>query len=361
MNFRQRSSRYGDLVLFTAGVAGCLVIFAVIAEDFSPSTEIWLSAALIVSIILHARLGFALSCAQREVDMLRRLISRYEKSQFSGNGSSSLSLNFAPLPIMPDKDATILERVRSAIEQDRIDLYLQPVVSLPQRKQRFFEAYSRLRAEDGSVIKPLAYLEAAERANRIGIIDNMILLRAVQAVRNLSEGDRHFSVFCNISPATLYDEEFFNLFTDYLDANADLASQLIFEFTFPAIEIMHSKVEKNLAGIAERGFAFSVDHINSLDHDWSALRAKNFRFAKASSALMLAASHGDASSAARARTFNRELNEAGIDLIVEKVEFETDMPEILALGIDYGQGDLFGAPRPAEFYLKNTMPLAKAS
>lgn len=361
MNLRQRCSRYGDLVLFTAGVAGSLVLVAIIVEDFNPGIEIWLSAALIVSIILHAKLGFALSRAQREVDMLRSLITRYETDRKTKNRSSAPVLRFAPLPSLPQDAAAMLERVRDAIEQDRIDLYLQPIVSLPQRKQRFFEAFSRLRDADGAVLKPTDYLDAAELANRIGIIDNMILLRAIQAMRQLSVDDRHFAVFCNISPATLFDEEFFNLFTDYLDANADLAAQLIFEFTYPAVEIMHPKVETNLAAIAERGFAFSVDHVNALDHDWARLRAKNFRFAKASSGLLLNASRGDAKSAVRAQAFKQRLNDSGVDLIVEKVEYEADMPEILSLGIDYGQGNLFGPPRPAGFYVASAAPLAKAS
>lgn len=361
MNLRQRCSRYGDLVMFTAGVAGSLVVVAILVEGFNPGIEIWLSAALIVSIILHAKLGFALSRAQREVDMLRRLISRYEADIKAKQGKPTPVLRFSPMPDVAGDDAAMLERVRAAIEQDRIDLYLQPIVSLPQRKQRFFEAFSRLRDADGAVLKPTDYLEAAEGANRIGIIDNMILLRAVQAVRQFSAGDRQFAVFCNISPATLYDEEFFNLFADYLDANEDLASQLIFEFTYPAVEIMHPKVDKNLSAIAERGFAFSVDHVNALDHDWARLRTKNFRFAKATSGLLLNTTRGDAKSAARAQAFKQRLNDAGVDLIVEKVEYETDMPEILALGIDYGQGNLFGPPRPAAFYVAGAAPLAKAS
>ena len=38
----------------------------------------------------------------------------------------------------------LLFMIREALEQDRIDMFLQPIVSLPQRKIRFFECYSRL-------------------------------------------------------------------------------------------------------------------------------------------------------------------------------------------------------------------------
>ena len=51
-----------------------------------------------------------------------------------------------PTPAGTDDDRTI---VRGAIEANRIDLYLQPIVTLPQRKVRYYEAMTRLRTEDG--------------------------------------------------------------------------------------------------------------------------------------------------------------------------------------------------------------------
>src|SRR5580700_3518127 len=47
-----------------------------------------------------------------------------------------------------DRDG-IVAAIRSAIEGSRIDLYLQPIVTLPQRKVRYYEALSRLKADNG--------------------------------------------------------------------------------------------------------------------------------------------------------------------------------------------------------------------
>ena len=43
----------------------------------------------------------------------------------------------------------IVELIAKAVDANRIDLYLQPIVTLPQRKVRYYEALSRLRTEDG--------------------------------------------------------------------------------------------------------------------------------------------------------------------------------------------------------------------
>lgn len=366
MNLRQRTSRYGGGVLFMAGVAGILLIAAGLRANLSPELEIWLGAALVVVVILHARMGFALSKAQAEIEMLRNLAKRCDEDLEASASKVAPVLSVATGAGVSDRDAAMLDRVREAIENNRLELYLQPIVSLPQRKIRYYEAFSRLRDSDGGILRPIDYLEAAERANRIGVIDNMILLRCVQAFRKLKNRDSQFAVFCNLSPATLYDTDFFNHFTDYLELNSDLSSRLIFEFTYPAVQMMHPRFEENLKAIARRGFMFSVDHVQSLDADWPALRARNFRFVKAPSAMLLAAGGGDEAAAARLRSLRKRLAECEIDLIAEKIEIEGAMPEILGLGIDYGQGNLFGAPRPADFYVAahaalEDAPIAKAS
>lgn len=359
MNLRQKSSRYGAAVQFSAGIAGIALIAASLRAGLQPDFEIALAAALVVSVILHARAGFALSRAQQELEMLRGLVRKI--SSKIKPAPAAPEVVFDTPGAMCEQDAHILDSVKDAIENDRIDLYLQPIVSLPQRKYRYFEAFSRLRAKDGSVLRPYQYLDAAERANRIGVIDNMILLRAVQALRNLGPESRHYRVFCNISPATIFDQDFFQKFTDYLDANADMAPHLVFEFTYPAVEMLHERVEQNLDAIAKRGYAFSVDHIRRFDHNWKALREKNFRFVKAPSSMLLNENRGDADARARVKSFKEKLHDCGIDLIVEKVELESHMPEILSLGIDYGQGELFGAPRPAVYYMGPQLELAAAS
>ena len=49
-----------------------------------------------------------------------------------------------------DRDG-IIALIRSAIDGGKIDLFLQPIVTLPQRKVRYYEAMSRLKADNGDV------------------------------------------------------------------------------------------------------------------------------------------------------------------------------------------------------------------
>src|SRR5271169_6167577 len=58
--------------------------------------------------------------------------------------------------------AALIETVREALADNRVDLCLQPVVSLPQRRTVFYESFSRLRDASGRVMMPAEYLSVAE-------------------------------------------------------------------------------------------------------------------------------------------------------------------------------------------------------
>ena len=53
-----------------------MLIFATVNSGFKIEFEIWLAIALVVSLILHARAGFAMSNAQREIELLRGLVQK---------------------------------------------------------------------------------------------------------------------------------------------------------------------------------------------------------------------------------------------------------------------------------------------
>ncbi len=68
-------------------------------------------------------------------------------------------------PAMNHKEAqalALIETIREALTENRVDLYLQPVVSLPQRKTIFYESFSRLRDVSGRVLMPAEYLSVAD-------------------------------------------------------------------------------------------------------------------------------------------------------------------------------------------------------
>jgi cyclic-di-GMP phosphodiesterase TipF (flagellum assembly factor) len=242
-----------------------------------------------------------------------------------------------------DKDE-LLETIRASLEENRVDLYLQPIVSLPQRKLRFYEALSRLRDAGGQVIMPAQYINVAAAAGLMSVVDNLLLFRCVQVLRRLTTRTREIGIFCNISAATLSDAEFFPQFLDYMAANKDLSGLIIFEFSQDTVLNAGNAGERNLARLSDMGFALSMDHVETLALDFVRLKGIGLRYLKVRAEILVAGMSG-AGAAVAAEDFKKLLSRHGLDLIAERVEDEKTVLQLLDYAVDFAQGYLFGEPR----------------
>ena len=74
-----------------------------------------------------------------------------------------------PQPAAPSRNQPqLLAAVKNAVEANRIDIYLQPMVTLPQRKVRFYEAVTRLRDDKDQVLAADDFIAIAEAGGLIG-------------------------------------------------------------------------------------------------------------------------------------------------------------------------------------------------
>jgi cyclic-di-GMP phosphodiesterase TipF (flagellum assembly factor) len=270
-----------------------------------------------------------------------------------------------------------MDLVREALMENRVELYLQPIVQLPQRKTAFYEGFTRLKDMNGRIILPQEFIPAAEQAGLMGTIDNVLLFRCVQIVRKLMKQDRRIGIFCNISPSALADEQFFPQFLDFMRENRDLAGSVIFEIPQDSYENRTSIEARAMAKLVDLGFRFSIDRVTNTEIDLPDLERSGVRYVKISATTISeqivmrglrprSAITRDIAAADIAAVYQRY----GIDMIAERIESEDTVLEVLDLDIPFGQGHLFGAPRaikeslmeetapPREFYMKQSGRIA---
>lgn len=294
-----------------------------------------------------------------EMRQLEGLIER-----LSANFENRLSSEQVARTVQPREDA-VLRAVKAALQDGRVDLYLQPIVSLPQRRVAYYEGLSRLRDKSGSLILPAEFMDAARRSNLMNVIDNMMLFRCVQIVRRLAAKDRRVGVFCNISTASLEDEKFFPQFLQFMRENQDLAGAIIFELRADSFEVRSIQMRRHMEQLSGLGFRFSLDNAPNLALDLSRLQNAGIRFVKMSGPDMLSELR-DPDGPRPICSIQRRLegedvsavySRYGITLIAERMEDEASVVEILSYDIPFGQGNVFGAPRPIKSSLmKETAP-----
>ena len=188
----------------------------------------------------------------------------------------------------------------------------------------------------------------------MGIIDNFTLFRCVQIVRRLAERDRRVGVFCNIAASSLEDTTFFPMFLQFMTENRDLSGAVIFEIRADRFETSSATMRDNMAKLTALGFRFSIDHANDLSLDLPRLQAASVRFVKMNGHVLIEQLR-DPHGSRPVSSINRRVDGAevtavlsryGVTLVAEKIEDEASVVEILEYDIPYGQGHIFGAPRP---------------
>jgi cyclic-di-GMP phosphodiesterase TipF (flagellum assembly factor) len=251
----------------------------------------------------------------------------------------------APTPPASRSPAQLLAAVKSAVEANRLDLYLQPMVTLPQRKVRFYEAVTRLRDETGQILTAEEFIATAESAGLMGRIDHVVMLRCMQVLRRLLVRNKEVGVFCNVAASTLASPEGFSQCLDFLEANRALAASFILEFKQSMFRNLGPTEMEHLAALAQRGYRFSIDHVTDLRIEPRELSDRGVRFIKVSAALLLDPKEHPASDIHPA-DLSDLLGRFGIDLIAERIEGERAVVDLLDYDVRFGQGFLFAGPRP---------------
>ena len=100
-----------------------------------------------------------------EMRQLETLIERLSRSFESKLADAETSGEVAP------QEDVVLRAVKDALEDGRVDLHLQPIVSLPQRRVSFYEGFTRLRRPDPSLYDK----EVAEVVRRLSPLEKLQL------------------------------------------------------------------------------------------------------------------------------------------------------------------------------------------
>lgn len=252
-------------------------------------------------------------------------------------------------PVKPEAPRLATEQlagvIRRAVESGRIDIYLQPTVSLPQRKVRFYEAVSRLRDDDDRVLVAEDFVAAAEQANLIGRIDQAVIMRGMQVLRRLMIRNDDVGVFCNISAATLRDGETFAQCLEFFEANRSLAGSFVLEFRQATMRGLDNASRDRLASLSRIGYRFSLDHVTDFRLEPRELAEMGVRFVKVPAAMLLQPRGAVPADIAPA-DLSDLLGRFGIELIAERIEGERAVVDLLDYDVRFGQGFVFSPPRP---------------
>ena len=150
--------------------------------------------------------------------------------------------------------------------------------------------------------------------------------------------------FCNLSLHTLRDQDFFAEFSKLMDQNRPPVRQLLFEVTQADFASQDPVARAHMDRLAELGFSFAVDQVTDIALDVGDYAGRHVRYVKIAAELLLSNDQRKDKSGI-VGTLHRRLEQAEIQFVAEKIEYEEQVTRLLRMGMVLGQGYVFGQPK----------------
>lgn len=240
-------------------------------------------------------------------------------------------------------DMVVQELVRNAVKNERIDIFVQPIVRLPQRKTIAYEVYARIRAKAGLYVPAGRYMSLARRQNVAGAIDNLLLIRTLKILREQAQSGMDTQFFVNIEPASLKNGKFMRGLLSFLANNRAMAKKLVFEMPYADFNALPAPILQIMDALALLGTTFSLDHVKETDIDMRHLLKHHVRYLKMKGDWMLTHTKSDLDFTHLWR-MKQKLEANGIRVIADHIENDATLLELFDFDPHYGQGFLFGKP-----------------
>ncbi|MFK8184429.1 MAG: EAL domain-containing protein [Phormidesmis sp.] len=256
-----------------------------------------------------------------------------------------------------------ISRIQRALEEDRFELYAQPIVALndPPEKGAHYEFLIRLAEEDGRVSLPGAFMPAAERYNLAVAIDRWVVSHAFRWLADHPAVLDDLGLFTlNLSGHSIGDRSFHAYVLHQLDETELPAEKICFEITETAAVANLTEATRFMLALKIRGCCFSLDDFGSGLSSFGYLKALPVDFLKIDG-LFVKDIVEDPVDLAMVRSINEIAQLLNKQTVAEYVENDDILAQLRMLGVDYGQGYGLGKPQPLSILFSQSLNLVSRS
>jgi len=244
------------------------------------------------------------------------------------------------------------ERIRDALENDRLLLYGQPVIDLRTHTVHNYELLVRLPAENqGDPIPPSAFMYVAERFGLIQALDGWVARRAIRLIAEHARTGRELVLSINVSGKSIVDPKLVLLIEQALDEAAIDPARLIFEITETAAITNIEQAKTFATRLHGRGCRFALDDFGAGFGSFYYLKNFPFDFIKIDGGFIRGIGT-NAMDQLVVRAIVTIAQGLGKMTVAEFVAESNSVGVLQNLGVDYGQGLFLGEPRPVSEVLR---------
>lgn len=260
------------------------------------------------------------------------------------------SLIYHPSLETTAKQRLLLEsRLRSAIEQNRLRLYLQPQVTA-QGKMISAETLVRWLDPEEGLISPGVFIPVAEQTDLIIELDRWVIKRACQYLKQVQLEGIPFGLSVNVSGKHFAQDSFVDTICQIIQETEINPNSLILEVTEGVFIADLTAVIDKMNRLREIGIQFSIDDFGTGYSSLQYLKRLPIHELKIDKSFVDGLPDS-AEDVALVKTMISIAQNLGLTLVIEGVEHKDQVDFLRTLGSFIMQGYYFAKPQPADVIL----------
>ena len=236
------------------------------------------------------------------------------------------------------------KHLRDALQQNKLRLYCQPILTLQNGLFEMAEVFVRLWDEENALLPPGDFLPVFEHFRMLPDLDRWVVRRVIEQLRTNTRITR-FSI--NVSGQTLADPAFPGFVSDELKAAGTNAAALVFEIDESELLDQTYAVERFAAAIKAVGCGVLIDSFSSSLASFKPLKNLHVDFVKLDGSIVRNILR-NADALAKLNVVLRVSDVTDVGVIAECIEEPDILARLKALGVGYGQGYGIVVPYPIE-------------
>lgn len=247
----------------------------------------------------------------------------------------------------------IKRAVELAVEQNTVELFLQPVFDAKTQKLQGAEALARIRNGMGEIIPPGDFIPIAEKNGRINILGEQMFEKTCQFIQSHDIAAMGLSwINVNLSPIQLLRHDLCSRFTDILKKYDTPAEKIHLEITEESM-IDYDLLYRQMELMKKAGFLFVLDDYGRGYSNVARMRRCPFINIKLDMEFVWDYFN---SKDKLLPTITQTIKEMGFTVTAEGIENQEMAAEMKKIGCDYLQGYCFSQPIPVEKFIEKYGP-----
>ncbi|RXK12647.1 hypothetical protein CP965_08695 [Halarcobacter mediterraneus] len=230
------------------------------------------------------------------------------------------------------------EKIKLALNEDRIIVYYQPIYNNTKKKIEKYEALVRLQDTNGEIISPFMFLDIAKKSRQYLDITKRVIHKSFEKFK-----DEPYEFSINLTVEDIFDEDL----KKYLFSKIEeykIANRLVLELVESEKITIYEPVYEFINKVKDLGCKVAIDDFGSGYSNFEYLVKINADYVKIDGSIIkrILEDENSLEIVKSILTFSKKMK---IKTIAEFISSKELFDKVSGLGVDYSQGFYLGKPQ----------------